>query len=257
MEKVLITGVSSGVGRELAKDLSSKGYLVIGVARRKNLLESLKNELLNPTNFTIIQADLANENAWGRIIATLEKKKYIPNVVIFNAATWNKKLVTEFSYESLRKMHQVNFLSVMKGLSLLFSYCRNRRTHFITISTLSALWGSPMEGIGYPASKAALTIAFEGLYQKFKGTNFSFSTISFGPIKADTNSYIFFSPFQITLKRTVDVIEKAMKEKKVCYFVPSFVFFCFNLVRLLPSRLRLFTLSLIDRLHPYNLHKVK
>lgn len=257
MEKVLITGVSSGVGRELAKDLLAKGYLVIGIARRKNLLESLKNEVSNPTNFTIIQADLANENAWERIIVTLEKKKYIPNVVIFNAATWNKKLVTEFSYEDLRKMHQVNFLSVMKGLSLLFPYCRNRMTHFIAISTLSALWGSPLEGVGYPASKAALSIAFEGLYQKFKGTNFSFSTISFGPIKADMNSYIFSSPFQITLKRTVDVIQKAMKEKKVCYFVPVFVFFCFNLVRLLPSRLRLTAFSLIDRLHPYNLHKVK
>lgn len=248
MMKVLITGTSSGIGRELAKDLSSKGYLVIGVARRKNLLGE---------NFSFIQADLASENAWETIIATLKKKKYIPDVVIFNAATWNKKLVTEFDYESLRTMHQVNFLSVMKGLSLLFSYCQNRRTHFIAISTLSALWGSPVEGIGYPASKAALTIAFEGLYQKFKGTNFSFSTISFGPIKADTNSYIFFSPFQVTLKRTVSVIEKAMKEKKACYFVPSFVFFCFNLIKLLPSRVRLATFSLIDRLHPYNLQRVR
>lgn len=257
MEKVLITGVSSGVGRELAKDLSSRGYIVIGVARRKNLLESLRNELPNPANFTFIRADLANEKAWEGIITTLKKEKYIPDVVIFNAATWGKKLVTGFSYEDLEEIHKVNFLSVMKGLSLLFLYCQKRKTHFIAISTLSALWGSPEEGVGYPASKAALSIAFEGLYQKFKNTNFTFTTISFGPIKANTNSFKLFRPLQISLEDTVSLIEKAIREKKVAYFAPSLLFFCFSLLRLLPSSLKLPILSFINSLHPYRLHKTK
>lgn len=255
MKKVLITGVSSGIGRELVKGLCLDGYLVVGIARRKDLLESLKEELPKQAKFKFIVADLSNKDAWEKIISILKTKKIIPDTAIFNAATWEKKLVEEYNYESLERMHQVNFLSVMKGLSLLFSYCGKRKTHFIAISTLSALWGSSVEGLGYPSSKAALTNAFEGLYQKFKNTNFSFTTVSFGPIKVDTNSFILLAPFQITLKGTVDIVKKAIIEKKAVYFTPSLTFFCFNLIRFFPTSLRLTTLALVDRLHPYNLHK--
>ncbi len=255
MKKVLITGVSSGIGRELVKDLSSKGYIVIGIARRKDLLESLEEELSKSASFTYITADLANEKTWEVIIETLKRKRYIPDVVIFNAATWEKKFVTEFSYESLERMHKVNFLSVMKGLSLLFPYCKKRKTHFIAISTLSALWGSAEEGIGYPASKAALTNAFEGLYQKFRKTNFIFTTISLGPIKMSSNSFKLFRPFQISSKDAVNLIEKGIREKKPAYSSPALLFWFFGFLRLLPLRLKLWTFSVINSLHPYHLQK--
>ncbi|MDO8618968.1 MAG: SDR family NAD(P)-dependent oxidoreductase [Candidatus Daviesbacteria bacterium] len=255
MKKILITGASSGIGRELSKDLCLQDYSVIGIARRKKLLNSLKKELSRKNNFSCIEADLSQKNAWEKIILTLKRKKFIPDIVVFNAATWDKKLIAEYSYEDLEKAHQVNFLSVMKGISLLLPYCKKRRTQFIAISTLSSFWGSPVEGIGYPASKAALSIAFEGFYQKFKHTNFKFTTVSFGPIKVEANSFRLFSPFQLPLNSTVEIIEKAIKEKKAAYFAPTLVFFCFNLLRLLPSTLRLPIFAFINSLHPYNLHK--
>jgi len=43
--KILITGASSGIGRELAKQLVKDGHVVWGVARRENLLNDLKKEL--------------------------------------------------------------------------------------------------------------------------------------------------------------------------------------------------------------------
>lgn len=255
MEKVLITGVSSGVGRQLVKDLCSRGYSVFGIARRKDLLVSLKNELSKPNNFNFITTDLSDKDVWEKIIINLRGQKFIPDIVIFNAATWDKELVAEYSYKNLEKTHQVNFLSVMKGVSLLIPYSNSKKTHFIAISTLSALWGNSEEGVGYPASKAALSIAFEGLYQKFKKTNFNFTTVSLGPIKAETNSFKIFTPFQIDFKKAVKIINKSIKEKRAIYFAPPLLFFCFSLLRLLPTSLKLAVFSLINGLHPYHLYK--
>ena len=58
--KALITGASSGIGRDMAKVLSQKGYDLILVARRKDRLEELKNSITN-VNVKIIECDLSKE----------------------------------------------------------------------------------------------------------------------------------------------------------------------------------------------------
>ena len=56
--KALITGASSGIGRDMARILSSKGYDLILVARRKDKLEKIKKEL--NTDVTIITMDISS-----------------------------------------------------------------------------------------------------------------------------------------------------------------------------------------------------
>ena len=56
--KALITGASSGIGCDIARELSAMGYDLIIVARRKTRLERLKKEL--PTNVKIIASDLSS-----------------------------------------------------------------------------------------------------------------------------------------------------------------------------------------------------
>jgi len=69
--KVLITGASSGIGKDMARYLSKLGYDLILVARRKEILEKLKQEL--KTNVTIYDYDLAKiENVYE----LYEKTKY-------------------------------------------------------------------------------------------------------------------------------------------------------------------------------------
>ena len=55
--KALVTGASSGIGRDMAKVLSDKGYDLVIVARRKELLEELKKEL--KTNVEIVCLDVS------------------------------------------------------------------------------------------------------------------------------------------------------------------------------------------------------
>ena len=55
--KALITGASSGIGRDMAKILANKGYDLVLVARDEEKLNSLKNEL--NTNIKIVTMDLS------------------------------------------------------------------------------------------------------------------------------------------------------------------------------------------------------
>lgn len=59
--KVLITGASSGIGRDMARYLATQGHELILVARRKDRLEELKSELIN-VKVTIVSLDLFKEN---------------------------------------------------------------------------------------------------------------------------------------------------------------------------------------------------
>ena len=62
--RALITGASSGIGRDMARYLSNLGYDLVIVARRKELLEELKNEL--KTDVKIECVDISNkENCEG------------------------------------------------------------------------------------------------------------------------------------------------------------------------------------------------
>lgn len=79
--KALITGASSGIGRDMAKYFSSKNIDLILVARRKNLLNELKKEL--DVNVKVIEMDLSiKENVYK--LYNMTKKENI-DILINNA----------------------------------------------------------------------------------------------------------------------------------------------------------------------------
>ena len=77
----LITGASSGMGRDMARILAKKGYDLILVARRKDRMLELKKEL--ETNITIIPMDLSIEENCFKLYEKVRNKKI--DVLINNA----------------------------------------------------------------------------------------------------------------------------------------------------------------------------
>ena len=65
MAKALITGASSGIGREMARILAHMGYELVITARRGDRLEELKNELSVPCK--TVTADLSDREAPARL----------------------------------------------------------------------------------------------------------------------------------------------------------------------------------------------
>lgn len=233
-KKVLITGVSSGIGRVLTKSLIKLNYTVWGVARRQELLLSLAKEI-SSTKFFSSRVDISTKSDWEKLVKKLINKKFIPDVIIFNAAILENDLGNGFDIESTEKMISTNFYGAMRGIALLLPKAKPG-SQFIAISSLSALKGSGIEGVGYAASKAALSIAFESLHQRYKDI-FSFKTIYFGPITGGMSPFKKKPPFAISEEAAVRFIIKVMEGKNIIYLYPKLLFTIYRFIRLLPSNL--------------------
>ena len=94
--KALVTGASSGIGREMAKILSDMGYDLILVARRKKKLEELKKQLT--TKVTIINLDISSTYNCMKLYDKVKKEDI--DIVINNAGFG---LFGEFTETSLDK----------------------------------------------------------------------------------------------------------------------------------------------------------
>ena len=67
----LITGASSGIGRDMARVLSSRGYDLILVARSKDKLYELKEEL--KTSVKVVELDLSNIDNCNKLYNEVKK----------------------------------------------------------------------------------------------------------------------------------------------------------------------------------------
>ena len=248
MTNYLITGVSSGIGRELAKRLVEGGDYVIGVARRKELLKELKKELKESQNFNFISADLSRKDSWKKIVGLIHLAKFIPDIIIFNAAIFEKDYLNEkLNFAQMRRSFEINFFSVLKGFEALKEIAKPK-TQFIFISTSSALKGSGAEGVGYPASKSALSIAFESLYQKYK-SKYCLKIIYFGPIRTEMLPSLSIVTPVLSKNQAVEKIVKVIHSKKVITYTPWYLFLFLKLIKILPGSMYLTIISLIDILH--------
>ena len=135
MAKYLITGVSSGLGKALTKQLV-KTHSVWGTARTEKSLKEFKREL-NTSNFNYSTSDQAETADWQNLIKNLTRKAFTPEVIIFNAAISINDLERDIDFENLKKMMEINFMGIMKGIQLLLPIVKPN-TQFIAISSFSA-----------------------------------------------------------------------------------------------------------------------
>ena len=248
MRKYFITGVSSGIGRALTKKLVIMGETVWGIARRKHLLKELKKELNNTPKFIYTTMDQAENNSWHSLIRSFVRRKFVPEIIIFNAAISQNDLQSGIKIETLKKIMEVNFLGVIQGINAILPMAKPG-TQFITLSSFSALKGSGTEGIGYAASKAALSIGFESLYQKYKDKGIIFKTIYFGPISSGMGPFKKNVPFILSENQSIKFIIDSIKSNKGIFYYPRSIFFIFKIIKLLPANIYFKILSQMESIH--------
>lgn len=186
MKKVaLITGASSGIGRELAIIHAQKGGDIVAVAKEREGLEKVKLELESKYRVTVylICKDLAQQNAAKEIYEEIKAKKIIVDYLINNAGFGGVGKFHERPLSIDLTMIKVNVIAVV-ALSRYFLpdfIARNSGRILNTSSTVSLIPG-PGQAV-YFASKAFITSFSHSLYGELNGKNVSVTTLLPGPTK--------------------------------------------------------------------------
>lgn len=175
---VLITGCSSGIGRELAEKLSKNGYTVVATARCLNDIENLNVALKLPLDVT------NNESIVGAVNKAIQHFGKI-DVLINNAGYAFRSTVEEISDENIEHMFNVNVYGIIRMIRAVVPYMREKRSgKIINISSIAGKMVLPVSG-AYCASKFATEALSDAL--RLELSAFGISVIIVEPGNIQTN----------------------------------------------------------------------
>jgi len=234
--KILITGASSGLGEELARQYATQDNELVLLARREDKLFKLRSELFEKCkSIDIIVADVT---AFKEL---QEKIKSIGcvDMVILNAGISLGHGSDIPTIQEFKNLYDVNVLSNHAILEVLLPRFKEQQSgKIVFISSLASLFSMPSSKV-YSSSKRALNAYAEGIRYKYKSHGVKVINILPGFIKSElTDKNKFNMPFLLETDEGVKRIIKAIKKEKRIYAFPLRFYLIISFLNLLPHFLR-------------------
>jgi short-subunit dehydrogenase len=232
--KILITGASSGLGAELARAYATKENHLILLARRKERLDLLQDELsLHAMKVTTIVVDVTDFEALQNEMRKIDSL----DMVLLNAGVslghshQEIATVTEF-----KNLYDVNVVSNHAILEILLpKFVAQKSGKIVFISSLASLFSMPSSKI-YSSSKRALNAYAQGVRYKYAPHGIQVLTLLPGFIKSEmTDKNNFHMPWLLETKEGVAKMVHAIEKNRVFYPFPWQFYATIRLLQLLPS----------------------
>lgn len=236
---VLITGASSGIGRDMAIYLGSKGYDLILVARDKKKLEEVKNKI--NTKVEIIAMDLGDINNCYKLYDMVKDKNI--EILINNAGFG---LIGPFNESNISKELDMIDLNIkaLHVLTKLFisDFIKKDSGYILNVSSSAAFQPGPLMATYY-STKAYVYNLTLALYEELKhiNSNVKISCLCPGPVDTNFNN-VAGCEFKIKSLPSDFVARYAIKKmfKGKLLIIPGFsIKMIYIFGRLLPNKLKL------------------
>lgn len=183
----LITGASSGIGACFAGELAARGHGLVLVARRKERLDALAEELRATHGVLVetIAADLAKPASRGRLPGTIKRKGLEVEVLVNNAG-----FATQGPFDksdSEREVEQVRLLVenvVVLTRVFVEPMVERRRGAILNVASVAGMQPLPYAA-GYSAAKAYVLTFSEALHHELRRHGITVTALAPGPVSTD------------------------------------------------------------------------
>ena len=227
--KVLITGATSGIGKQLAIDYHKDGHEVWALGRNETTLKELQIHGLNTA-----QVELSNREEslqWFKTLTTLD-------LAILNAGTCEYIDLPEFDSALLTRVMRGNFESMAVSIEgVLPALRKGEKPHLVGVGSSVTYLPLPRSE-AYGASKAAIAYLLETLRIDLYNENIAVSHVCPGFVKTPlTDRNDFPMPFRVSTEQASNAIRRGIEKRKAEIHFPKKFTYILKFLSLLPTRL--------------------
>ena len=226
---VLITGASSGIGKQTAIEFAKLGSSIILVARRKNKLEQVENELKQfNVNTLVCVCDVSKKDQVEELSKIVLQKFNSIDILVNNAGFAIYGSVSDLSIDEIESQMETNYFGMIYCVkNFLPLMLKKKSGHIVNVASVGASFSVP--GVSsYCATKFAMLGFSEGLKHELYGTGVGLTVVS--PIMVRTPlfehpSFTNFSKFStgvsLSSETVAKTIIKASNSSRLEIVVPS------------------------------------
>ena len=227
---VLITGASSGIGKQTAIEFAKLGSNIILVARRKNKLEQVENELKQfNVNTLVCACDVSKKDQVEELSKIVLQKFNSIDILVNNAGFAIYGSVSDLSIDEIESQMETNYFGMIYCVKNFLPLMLEKKSgHIVNVASVAASFGLP--GIAsYCASKFAMLGFSEGLKHELSGTGVGITVVSPIMVKTDFFEHPSFakmpkySPTSLNSKTVAKAIVKAANSSRLEIITPSVV----------------------------------
>jgi short-subunit dehydrogenase len=182
----VVTGASSGIGADIARELADRGHGVTLVARREDRLRELADELAGRgSNVEVIACDVGDSADRAGLFDEVDRRGLTVDILVNNAGIGTIGSVTKTSVDDEIAQVRVNVEAVVDLTTRAVQQMVPRgRGAILNVGSTAGYHPFPGQ-IGYAASKAFVKSYTEGLRGELAGTGVTVALLSPGPVRTE------------------------------------------------------------------------
>ena len=224
---ILITGASSGLGAEMARQFAALGYDLALCARRLEKLEELRTEIAvsQPgARVEIRTLDVTDDDQVFEVFRGFKADFGTIDRIVINAGLGKGAPLGTGRYDANRETAMTNFVAALCQSEAAMEIFREQNAgHFVMISSMSAVRGMPKNLTTYAATKAGVAHLAEGLRAEMYGKPIKVTVLYPGYIRSEMNDKVTGStPLMASTEKGVRAMVDAIEKEKDSAAVPGF-----------------------------------
>jgi short-subunit dehydrogenase len=223
---ILITGASSGLGAEMARQFAARGHDLALCARRTEKLEALRDEIHQTqpnAHIEIRDLDVTDDGQVFEVFQAFKADFGRIDRVVINAGLGKGAPLGTGRYDANKQTAMTNFVAALAQAEAAMEIFREQNDgHLVMISSMSAVRGMPKALATYAATKAGVAHLAEGLRAELYGKPIKVTVLYPGYIRSEMNEKVTQStPLMASTEKGVRAMVEAIEKEKASAHVPT------------------------------------